>query len=165
MAGSQGAGTAPVNAINRTVNNTKNQGIGYSYKLLLSLIIERPGIFNQVKEIVREEDYFGEPYRQVAQMLYRQLASGEVVPARIINNFSEADVQNTVADMFQTGFAARLGDEELEKALNELVIRIKEYSIDKRTRELTDLNELKSLIQEKKALQTPAKLHIYLKDG
>ncbi len=71
MAGSQGAGTAPVNAINRTVNNTKNQGIGYSYKLLLSLIIERPGIFNQVKEIVREEDYFGEPYRQVAQMLYR----------------------------------------------------------------------------------------------
>ena len=165
MAGSQGAGTAPVNSINRAVNNTKNQGIGYSYKLLLSLIIERPGIFNQVKEIVREEDYFGEPYRQVAQMLYRQLASGEVVPARIINNFSEADVQNTVADMFQTGFAARLGDEELEKALNELVIRIKEYSIDKRTRELADLNELKSLIQEKKALQTPAKLHIYLKDG
>ncbi len=94
-----------------------------------------------------------------------QLEEGRLEPARIINHFSEADVQNTVADMFQTGFAARLGDEELEKALNELVIRIKEYSIDKRTRELTDLNELKSLIQEKKALQTPAKLHIYLKDG
>ena len=165
MTVNQGTGAAPANDINRAASNAKNQGIGYSYKLLLSLIIERPGIFNQVKEIVREEDYFGEPYRQVAQMLYRQLASGEVVPARIINNFSEADVQNTVADMFQTEFAARLGDEELEKALNELVIRIKEYSIDKRTRELTDINELKSLIQEKKALQTPAKLHIYLKDG
>ncbi|MCI9077505.1 MAG: DNA primase [Lachnospiraceae bacterium] len=165
MAGNQGTGMVHGNAASRAVNNTKNQGIGYSYKLLLSLIIERPGIFSQVKEIVREEDYFGEPYRQVAQMLYKQLASGEVMPARIINNFSEADVQNTVADMFQTEFAAGLGDEELEKALNELVIRIKEYSIDKRTKELTDLNELKSLIQEKKALQTPAKLHIYLKDG
>lgn len=157
--------TAAVNPAGRAGNSTKNQGIGYSYKLLLSLIIERPGIFRQVKEVVRAEDYFGEPYRQVAQMLYRQLDTGELVPARIINNFTEAEVQNTVADMFQTGFAAKMGDEELEKALNELVIRIKEYSIDKRTRELTDLNELKSLIQEKKALQTPAKLHIYLKDG
>lgn len=146
-------------------NRKENQGISYSYKLLLSLIIERPGLYKQIKDIVQVKDYFGEPYSEVAQMLYRQLDAGEVVPARIINHFSEADVQNTVADMFQTGFAAELGDEELEKALNELVVRIKEYSIDKRTRELTDMNELKSLIQEKKALQTPAKLHIYLKDG
>lgn len=146
-------------------NNLKNQGIGYSYKLLLSLIIERPVLYNQIKDIVQAKDYFGEPYSQVAQMLYKQLDEGKLMPARIINCFSEADVQNTVADMFQTGFATGLNEEELEKALNELVIRIKEYSIDKRTRELTDLNELKSLIQEKKALQTPAKLHIYLKDG
>lgn len=146
-------------------NRKENQGISYSYKLLLSLIIERPGLYKQIKDIVQVKDYFGEPYSEVAQMLYRQLDAGEVVPARIINHFSEADVQNTVADMFQTGFAAKLGDEELEKALNELVVRIKEYSIDKRTRELTDMNELKGLIQEKKALQTPAKLHIYLKDG
>lgn len=146
-------------------NRKENQGISYSYKLLLSLIIERPGLYKQIKDIVQVKDYFGEPYSEVAQMLYRQLDAGEVVPARIINHFSEADVQNTVADMFQTGFAAELGDEELEKALNELVVRIKEYSIDKRTRELTDMNELKGLIQEKKALQTPAKLHIYLKDG
>ena len=111
------------------------------------------------------KDYFGEPYRQVAQMLYRQLDEEKLMPARIINCFNEADIQNTVADMFQTGFATGLSEEELEKALNELVVRIKEYSIDKRTRELTDMNELKSLIQEKKALQTPAKLHIYLKDG
>lgn len=146
-------------------NRKENHGISYSYKLLLSLIIERPGLYKQIKDIVQVKDYFGEPYSEVAQMLYRQLDAGEVVPARIINHFSEADVQNTVADMFQTGFAAELGDEELEKALNELVVRIKEYSIDKRTRELTDMNELKGLIQEKKALQTPAKLHIYLKDG
>lgn len=158
-------GTARIQGDTRAKNRKENQGISYSYKLLLSLIIERPGLYKQIKDIVQVKDYFGEPYSEVAQMLYRQLDAGEVVPARIINHFSEADVQNTVADMFQTGFAAELGDDELEKALNELVVRIKEYSIDKRTRELTDINELKSLIQEKKALQTPAKLHIYLKDG
>jgi len=46
-----------------------------------------------------------------------------------------------------------------------LIIKIKEYSVDKRTRELKDMNELQKLIQEKKALQTPEKLHIYLKRG
>ena len=163
MAGNTGAAIIQRNA--RAKNKKEDQGINYSYKLLLSLIIERPGLYKQIKDIVHAGDYFGEPYSEVARMLYRQLDAGEGVPARIINHFSEADVQNTVADMFQTGFAAELGDGELEKALNELVVRIKEYSIDKRTRELTDMNELKSLIQEKKALQTPAKLHIYLKDG
>lgn len=145
---------------------TEGKGIEYSYKLLLSIIIEKPYLYRQIKNIVKADDYFGEPYRQVAHMLYRQLESGEAaMPARIINYFTEAEAQNTVADMFQTSFDADMDSGELEKALNELVMRIKEYSIDKRTRELTDINELKNLIQEKKALQTPAKLHIYLKDG
>lgn len=146
-------------------NKEDNKGINYSYKLLLSLIVERPGLYKQIKGIVQAKDYFGEPYSQVARMLYGQLEEGRLEPARIINHFTEADTQNTVADIFQTGFADDMGNDELEKALNELVVHIKEYSIDKRTRELTDMNELKGLIQEKKALQTPAKLHIYLKDG
>lgn len=151
---------------NRPSIKTKDCGIEYSYKLLLSIIIEKPYLYRQIKNIVKAEDYFGEPYRQVAKMLYEQLEAGkEVMPASIINHFTEVGVQSIVADMFQTGFDTDIGSGELEKALNELVIRIKEYSIDKRTRELADINELKSLIQEKKALQTPAKLHIYLKDG
>lgn len=87
------------------------------------------------------------------------------MPAKIINHFTEADVQSLVADMFQTSFDADMDHAEFEKALNEVVVRIKRYSIDKRMRELTNTDELKIIIQEKKALQTPAKLHIYLKDG
>ena len=98
-------------------------------------------------------------------MLYSQFEEGEIIPARIINHFQELDEQNMVADMFQTSFSSEMNDEEQEKALNELVIKIKEYSIDKRTRELKDLNELQNIIMEKKELQTPEKLHIYLKHG
>lgn len=145
---------------------TESKGIEYSYKLLLSIIIEKPYIYNQIKNIIKVNDYCIEPYRQVAQLLYGCLESKEtIMPAQIINHFTEADMQNTVADMFQTSFNADMNSSELEKALNDLVVRIKEYSIDKRTRELADIDELKGLIQEKKALQTPAKLHIYLKDG
>ena len=69
------------------------------------------------------------------------------------------------AQMFQTDFQAKMGPEEREKALNELVFRIKEHSIEHRIRNLTDMGELQSLILEKKRWQTPEKLHISLKDG
>lgn len=69
------------------------------------------------------------------------------------------------AQMFQTDFQTKMSPEEKEKALNELVFRIKEYSIDHRIRNLTDMGELQSLILEKKRWQAPEKLHISLKDG
>jgi len=153
------------NTVPRYKKKEGTQGIAYSYKLLLSMIVEYPGIYRQVKDIVKAEDYFGEPYRQAAGLLYKQLDRGGLVPARIINYFTEAEEQNIVASIFQTGFDTSMGKEELEKALNELVLRIKEYSIDMRMKGLADINELQNIIKEKKALQTPAKLHIYLKDG
>lgn len=160
---SKGAG---INLKGTSSIKAAGKGIDYSYKLLLSIIIERPYLYRQIKSIISVKDYFGEPYRQVAQLLYNQLESGEaIMPAKIINHFTEADVQSLVADMFQTSFDADMDHAEFEKALNEVVVRIKRYSIDKRMRELTNTDELKIIIQEKKALQTPAKLHIYLKDG
>ena len=142
-----------------------NEGIDYSYRLLLSWLIEMPELYRQVSEIIKPEDYLGEPYGQAAAMLYEQLDKGELIPAKIISYFTDSVQQNIVADMFQTNFKAEMNKEEKEKALNELIMRIKEYSIDKRIRELKDIGELKKLINDKKALQTQAKLHIYLKDG
>ena len=97
--------------------------------------------------------------------MYEQLENGEVVPARIINYFQDAEGQKLAAEMFQTGFQAEMNREEQEKALNELVLHIKEYSIDQKVRNLTDMRQLQELIQQKKALQSPGKLHISLKDG
>ena len=100
-------------------------------------------------------------------MLYEQLERGEreLVAAKIISCFQDAESQKMVAQMFQTNYQTEMNREEREKALNELIVRIKEYSIDKRMRNLTDMSELEALIQEKKKWQTPEKLHISLKDG
>ena len=118
-----------------------------------------------MSSIVKADDFFGEPYSEAAKLLYQQLDSGELVPAKIINNFPDAQQQNIVAGMFQTSFKTELDIEEQEKALNELVFKIKEYSIERRTRELKDMNELKKIIEEKKTLQNFSKMHISLQDG
>lgn len=140
-------------------------GIGYSYRLLLSWLIEDPALFEPVSQRIKPEDFFEENFHTVAAMLYEQLAAGELVPAKIINHFQDVESQKMVAQMFQTDFQTKMSLDEKEKALNELVVRIKEYSIDHQIRNLTDMKELQSLILEKKRWQTPEKLHISLKDG
>ena len=140
-------------------------GISYSYRLLLSWLIEDPSLFGAVSELVKTDDFVEEDYHTAAVLLYQQLEEGELVPAKIINHFQDVEAQKMAAQMFQTDFQAKMSPEEREKALNELVFRIKEHSIEHRIRNLTDMGELQSLILEKKRWQTPEKLHISLKDG
>ena len=96
---------------------------------------------------------------------YEQFEKGEVIPARIVNHFEEADEQKEIADIFQTTFKVNMNSDEKERALNELVFKIKEYSIDKKLKNLTDITKLQSLMIEKNKIQNRDKMHISLKDG
>lgn len=151
----------------RRKGDKPEEGIQYSYRLLLSWLIETPDLFGPIRERISPEDFLDERFGKVAAMLYEQLERGEreLVAAKIISCFQDAESQKMVAQMFQTNYQTEMNREEREKALNELIVRIKEYSIDKRMRNLTDMSELETLIQEKKKWQTPEKLHISLKDG
>lgn len=143
----------------------ETDGIGYTYQLFLSWLIGRPELFGQIKELITVEDYLEEPYRQVAELLYEQMEKGKPEPAEIISHFQDVEEQKMVAGMFQTDFQTSMEQREKEKAVNELVFRIKERSIEHRTRTLTDMSQLQELIRQKKELQTSGKLHISLKDG
>ena len=148
--------------------NKEERGISYSYRLFLSWLIEAPELYPVLKELVTPVDFFEEDYRKVAELLYGQLEEGQMMPAKILNHFDDAESQKKVAEMFQTGYQAKMGRGEREKALNELVVRIKEYSIEKRISamgESSDMKGLQQLIMEKKQWQNPEKLHISLKDG
>lgn len=147
---------------NKQGNRSQEDGIGYTYRLFLSWLIEKPELYNRIRDIIQPADFVDEMYRQAAELLYQQLEKGELQPARIINHFQEIEEQKQVADMFQTTFAAEMTKPEQEKAINELVVHIKEYSTRQRTRTLTDLGELQELLQQKKMLQNPEKLHISL---
>lgn len=140
----------------------REDGICYSYRLLLSWLIECPELYTKIKSVIQPVDFVDEMYHQVAELLYQQLEEGKQEPAKIINRFQDIEEQKQVAEMFQTDFAAEMNKQEQEKAINELVVRIKEHSIEHRTRNLTDMGELQELVRQKKMLQNPEKLHISL---
>ena len=138
------------------------EGMAYTYRLFLSWLIEQPALYEQVKHIVHVEDFLEEPYRQVAGLLYEQLERGQAEPAQIISRFEDVEEQRMVAGMFQTTLSAKMDNREKEKAVNELIHRIKERSIEHQTRTLTDFSQLQDLVRQKKELESPGKLHISL---
>lgn len=136
------------------------EGISYSYRLLLSWLIEEPELFDQIRQWIRPEDFEEGLYRTVAKELYDQMEKDELEPARIIGHFTEVEEQNKVASMFQTSFGSEIQADEKKKAITDLILKIKEHSIERQAGEITDLNELQKLVKQKKMLQGAVKLHI-----
>mgnify|MGYP000015470659 FL=1 len=107
------------------------EGISYSYRLLLSWLIEEPKLFVQIREWIKPEDFEEGLYRTVAKELYDQLDRGDLEPARIIGHFEEVEDQNKVASMFQTSFGSKIENDEKKKAITDLILKIKEHSIER----------------------------------
>ncbi|MDD6207028.1 MAG: DNA primase [Clostridiales bacterium] len=136
-------------------------GMRQSQKILLTWLIEDNGLFGKVKGILSPRDFPEEPYHTVAELLFEQYEkTGQTNPAAILSHFESTEEQKEAASMFHAGLSATMEPSEREKALNETVIRIKMKCLEEAGRNVTDIQQLQKIIQEKKELQ---KLHISLK--
>ena len=140
----------------------KEDGHIRSQKILLTWLIDREELFDQVGRYVTPEDFTVELYRKVAELLYEQHAKGELNPAQIMNYFTEEEEHRAVAALFNTRIKELTTAGEQEKAIKETILRVKEYSIETATRNLdpTDIQGLQRLMNAKKAVQDLHKLHI-----
>ena len=158
-------GVVPVRTESRRVkkNLEKEDGMQKSQKLLLTWLIEQKGLYDKIKAYISPEDFTTEMYRQVAELLFKQLEEKTVVPAKIINHFMEPEQQREAASLFNSSLQVDT-KAEMEKALNETIYRIMENSIDYRTANLdpTDIMGLQQIITGKRRLEELKKLHISL---
>ena len=144
-------------------NKKKEDGMKQSQKLLLTWLIEDTRLFGAIKGLITAEDFTEELYHRVATELFVQFeADGSVNPAQIISRFPEADEQKEIAGLFNARIHEIENKNDREKALKETIIRIKQNSIDYRTRNNnpTDLAAMMKIVEDKRALEKLEKLHI-----
>ena len=144
-------------------NKKKEDGMKQSQKLLLTWLIEDTRLFGAIKGLVTAEDFTEELYHRVATELFAQFeADGSVNPAQIISRFPEADEQKEIAGLFNARIHEIENKNDKEKALKETIIRIKQNSIDYRTRNNnpTNLAAMMKIVEDKRALEKLEKLHI-----
>ena len=152
----------PVKRPEKAVKEKKEDGILTSQKILLTWMIEEPQVFHQISSYIIPEDFTGELYRKVAELLYQQYEEGEANPARILDHFTEEEEHREAASLFHTRIRELTTPEEREKALKETVVRVKAHSIGEAAARLdpTDIRGLQRLMEAKRQLQDLEKLHI-----
>ena len=93
-------------------------------------------------------------------MMFEQYeAEGTVLPAKIINYFESKEEQTEAASLFSTSLHEGMNKMEREKALNEIVQKIKKASLDYDSRHAADAQQLMEVIKAQAELP---KLHISL---
>lgn len=140
----------------------KEDGILTSQKALLTWMIESEKLFDCISGYISPDDFTGEIYRKVAELLYRQRQSGELNPARILDYFTEENDHREAASLFHTRIRELRTKEEREQALRETILRVKAHSIDQKTLDLapSDMAGLQHLMEEKRKLEELRQLHI-----
>lgn len=141
---------------------TKEDGILTSQKALLTWMIEDETHFSKISRLISPDDFTGEIYRTVAQLLFEQHENGELNPARILDHFTGEEEHREAASLFHTRIRELRTKEEEEQALKDIILRVKSHSIDVRTMNLdpADMAGLQHLMEEKRKLEDLKALHI-----
>ena len=129
------------------------KALALSLKMVLSYLAEEPSFYDRISDVIDESDFRLPPYDQIAAMLFSQLREGRMDPNSIINSFEESDAQEEAADVFQYAFLKDLSESELQKTLNDCIIRIRKSSIEAQLDGVQDIARIVELKKEQERLQ------------
>jgi DNA primase len=146
----QGFTTTPI--IIKKKDETKT-ALAQCQKMVLSFLAEEPSFYDNVSDVIDESDFCLPPYDKAAQLLFSQLKAGKVNPNSIINAFEDSDVQEEVADIFHNSFLKDISESDLQKTINDCIIRIRKNSIETQLDGVQDVSRIVELKKEQERLQ------------
>lgn len=146
----QGFTTTPT--IIKKKDETKT-ALAQCQKMVLSFLAEEPSFYDNVSDVIDESDFRLPPYDKTAQLLFAQLKAGSVNPNSIINAFEESDVQEEIADIFHDSFLKDIPESNLQKTINDCIIRIRKSSIEAQLDNEQDISRIVELKKEQERLQ------------
>lgn len=145
----------------RAAKTEKEAGLLKSQKLLLTWLIEYPKLYPSVKAFISPEDFDGEPYKTVANLLFAQYETGEHAPAKIINHFTDPEEQSQAASLFHSSLRVE-NAAEMEKAFKESLQKMMLHSLDVRKEQLnpTDMAGLQKIITDRRRVNEIARMKV-----
>ncbi len=143
----------------KKANKGLDDGVKQAQKMLLTWLIEEQEIYGKIKNLISASDFFEPLYHTVSELLFEQFEEGNINPAKILNHFTDEDELKEAAALFHSSLRGEMSIQEREKALNDLIYKVKKNSLDYASRTVKDIKELQKVIEKQKKLQ---KMHISL---
>ena len=132
----------------------KESAADKAQKLMLTWLVNYPGIFEQVEKYISPSDFVVPLYKQVAEMLFDQHKEGEINPGKLLNAFTDSEEQREVSSLFNATIHLE-NEGEQQRAFSDALLRIKEESLKEKNRTWNpaDMAGLQELIKAKKELE------------
>ncbi len=140
----------------------REDGMRNSQRLLLTWLVEIPGLYGQVRSYLSWKDFTEPMCRECARQLFEQLEEGQANPARIVSSFESQEEQKEAAALFNKSPGELPSKEALEKAVLETLLKVLGSSLDLRAKEAdtSDIGAFQEIIRARQELQKLEKLHI-----
>ena len=133
---------------------TSEDAILTSQRILLTWLCEEPKIYDIVKKYIEVDDFTDPVYREVAGWLFNDIEAGNVDPGAYVSRFEEEEKQGTCAAIFNTKLEWVDGKEAREKALHDIVYKVRKNSLDEKSRKPDQtIQDVMKALEDKKALQ------------
>lgn len=138
------------------------KGVEDAQKNIIYMCFMRYDIALKLKDILSKDEFFGDVYKKVYEIILGCAASGtKMAPAEVVNYFDTIAEQKCVSNIFsnRTEYKDIL---HIEKAVNEGVKIIKRAALDNFAARAQSIDDINYLLKERKKLD---KLNITLADG
>ena len=130
-------------------------------RLLLTWLIEHPELYPQIRKVISPDDFLNPLHHSVAMMVFEQLDRGkEIFPAGILVKFTDPEEKREVAALFNARLEIEPEEEKNDKALTDVVRKVKLASIEDEMTRTGDILRWQELIAQKNRIQ---KLELHLK--
>lgn len=132
----------------------KEKGLLEAQRNLLFACAQYQGVDEKLRGVLKESDFTEEVYRGLYAAIGRMWQeNGCVFPADLVSRFEEAEEQKAAAEVFAVQLPWESGA-DMEKALNEQVRLLKRTKIDDMTANAVSVEELQSLMEAKRKLDS-----------
>jgi DNA primase len=154
--------TEPSHQNSNKIKRKQDNSMLYAQKLLLTWLSEDSKLFKIISPYIQPDDFTEDICHKAAKKLFEQYENGQVNPAKIVSIFTDEQKQSEAASLFHTTIKELETKESREKALRDIIVKIKDNSIANRSKNLeaTDVSGLQKLLADKRQLQEIQKLYI-----
>ena len=112
-------------------------------KYLLTMMVNEPYLFDKLEGVISEDDFTSEAIHEVAKAIFEQYrTTGKVSPAAVLSRFEDAESQEHVSAVFTKELDFDATPSVMEKALTDIITKIKTENYDKLLKEGGNVNAI-----------------------
>ena len=127
---------------------TKAQG------LLLTWIVEEVELFDKISEYVSPIHFSEGFYRDVATRIFEKINKGDFNFSNICDDYTDdIEKQKLLSKILNTNLGTNLSDDEKKKAITESILKIRQASLDEKSKDAKGIEEFQEIIKEQAILR------------